>query len=240
MRRPLPQFGFSLMEVLVAISIMAIIATLAGQALHTATTSGAVTDDAVKRMASIDRTWVLLDTDLRNSLPRLIAPPSGEIIPAMTAGSSGGYWLTLLRGGVANPLHLTRSEVVRVGYRLEDGTLWRDMWQDTGTSDARKAVSQILMTDVKNMRVRVLADTATSIAAGPWLPDWPTDGDKAKLPRAIEFTLHAEDFGEIKRLFNILPGENAVFVARPLVPGGVPGPTPVQPVNDTGGAREDR
>ena len=203
------------MEVMVAITIMAIIATLAGQAMHTATTSCAATDDAVKRLASVDRTWLLLDTDLRNALPRAIKPPNDELIPALTVGGSSDYWLTVYRGGVANPLHLVRSEEVRVGYRLQEGVLWRDTWISNIETDQRKAQPQKLMTDVKDVVVRVLSDSASSIAAGPWLQDWPAPGiSREKLPRALEITLQTEDMGEVKRLFALLPGEDVVFVPK--------------------------
>lgn len=214
------------MEVMVAITIMAIIATLAGQALHTATTSGAATDDAVKRMSSIDRSWLLLEADLRNALPRAIKPANDEPIPALTVGDSSDYWMTVLRGGVANPLRLTRSEIVRVGYRLQEGVLWRDTWLDNTETDQRKALPQKLMVDVKDIVVRVLADSASSIAAGPWLQDWPAPGiSRERLPRALEITIQTEDIGDVTRLFAILPGEDVIFVPKVITnPGaGTPG-----------------
>jgi general secretion pathway protein J len=228
MDKPLPrlrlQAAFTLMEVLVAITIMAIIATLAGQALHTASVSGETTDAAVKRLAAVDRALVLMEADLRNALPRAIKPPSDEAIPALTVGSSGDYWMTVLRGGVANPLHLTRSELVRVGYRLQDGVLWRDTWIDIASTDERDALKQKLLPELKDVVVRVLSESASSIAAGPWVTDWPATGvGSEKLPRAIEVTLQLEDMGEIRRLFPLLPGEDVIFVNNGPQPGASSG-----------------
>jgi general secretion pathway protein J len=212
---PNVQRGFTLIEVLVAITIMAIIATLTGQALHTATTSSDATNDAVKRLSSVDRTWTLIEADLRNALPRAIVPSMGEPIPALIANRSSDYWLRVFRGGVVNPLHAPRSELIRIGYRLTDNVLWRDTWVNIASMDERDALKQKLMTNVKDVVIRVLSNTATSLAAGPWLQDWPASGVAANmLPRALEVTIQTEDYGEMKRLFPLLAGEDFLYVPR--------------------------
>jgi general secretion pathway protein J len=208
--------GFTLIEVLVAITIMAIIATLTGQALHTATSSSEATNDAVKRLSSVDRTWTLIESDLRNALPRAITPTMGEPIPALYANRSSEYWLRVFRGGVVNPLHAPRSELIRIGYRLTDNVLWRDTWVNIASIDERDVIKQKLMTDVKDVVIRVLSNQATSIAAGPWVQDWPDSGTApAVLPRALEVTIQTEDYGEMKRLFPILAGEDFSYTPRP-------------------------
>jgi|GEM_PF-206281 len=207
--------GFTLIEVLIAIVIMAIIATLTGQALHTATTSSEATNDAVKRLNSVDRTWTLLEADLRNAIPRAIVPSMGEPIAPLIANRSSDYWLRVFRGGVVNPLHAPRSELVRIGYRLTDNVLWRDTWVNIASLDERDALKQKLMVDVKDIVIRVLSNSATSLAAGPWVQDWPASGVQANtLPRALEVTIQTEDYGEMKRLFPILAGEDFIYVPR--------------------------
>ncbi|MFO1370373.1 MAG: type II secretion system minor pseudopilin GspJ [Marinagarivorans sp.] len=209
--------GFTLIEVLIAIVIMAIIATLTGQALHTATTSSDATNDAVKRLNSVDRTWTLLEADLRNAIPRAIVPSMGEPIAPVIANRSNEYWLRVFRGGVVNPLHAPRSELVRIGYRLKDNVLYRDTWVNIASMDERDALKQKLMTEVKDVVIRVLSNSATSLAAGPWLQDWPASGVQANtLPRALEVTIQTEDYGEMKRLFPLLAGEDFVYVPKPL------------------------
>lgn len=207
--------GFTLIEVLIAIVIMAIIATLTGQALHTATSSSDATNDAVKRLNSVDRTWTLLEADLRNAIPRAIVPSMGEPIPPVVVSRSSDYWLRVFRGGVVNPLHAPRSELVRIGYRLTDNVLWRDTWVNIASLDERDALKQKLMTDVKDVVIRVLSNSATSLAAGPWVQDWPASGVQANtLPRALEVTIQTEDYGEMKRLFPLLAGEDFIYVPR--------------------------
>jgi general secretion pathway protein J len=176
----------------------------------------------VKRLSSIDRTWSLIEADLRNAIPRAIAPPMGEPIPALIANRSSDYWLRVFRGGVVNPLHAPRSELIRVGYRLTDNVLWRDTWVNIASMDERDALKQKLMIDVKDIVIRVLSNSASSLAAGPWVQDWPSSGVTPNLlPYGLEVTIQTEDYGEMKRVFAILPGED--FIYTPRAPTGANG-----------------
>ncbi len=197
------------MEVLVALVIMAIIALLASQAFHTASVGASATREAMDRMARIDRAFVLMETDLRNALPKWVQQELGSPLPPVYVTRSQDYWLTVLRGGMDNPLFQPRTEEVRIGYRWIEQTLWRDTWYNPAQSDQQDARQQKLLTGVTDLRVRVLPPNATSLAAGPWLDAWPQNAsptNQQPLPLAVEVTLELEDLGEVMRLFSLLPG----------------------------------
>jgi general secretion pathway protein J len=216
------QAGFTLVEVILALMIMAMIAMLSAQAFNTAASSSAATREAMKRLAEIDRAFVLIETDLRNAIPKEVRDGFGTALPPLLVSSSEDYWMTVMRGGLENPLFLPRTEEVRVGYRYVDNEIWRDTWFNPRLTDQDEAKEQRILTDVKEMRVRVLSNTATSIAAGPWVEDWPPSPGVIGFPHAIEVTLELEDMGEITRLFSMLPGAgNPALI--PGQPGGAPG-----------------
>lgn len=205
------QPGFTLIEVMVALVIMAMVATLSAQAFQTATTSAAATREAMARLAEIDRTFFLIDQDLRNVIAKSIPPEFGKPLPPIYVAESDDYWLTLMRGGFANPLYQPRSEEVRVGYRFLDEEIWRDIWYNPKLTEQEDARQQKLLRGVENMNVRVLVTNATSIAAGPWLQAWPpaNGANQQPIPSAIEVTLELADMGEVTRLYSLLPGSTA-------------------------------
>lgn len=192
---------------MVALVIMAIVAMLASQAFHTASSSAAATREAMDRLAKIDRTFFLIEQDLRNAIPKFVKPEFGQPLPPLFAALRGNdYWLTVMRGGFANPLFQQRTEEVRVGYRFIDDEIWRDVWYNPQLTDQDDARQTKLLDHVEDMNLRILATNAGSLAAGPWLQDWPPSGGDGSLPLAIEVTLKLEDMGEIIRLFSLLPG----------------------------------
>ena len=192
---------------MVAIFIMAIIGVVAGQAFHTAMTNGDATDDAVKRLAQVDRLWVMLENDFRNAIPKEIPAQFGKKLPAMYVNVDEDYWLTMVRGGFANPLFQPRTEMVRVGYRIEDETIWRDTWYDLRQNEQDQARTRRVLEQVNDIRVRLLRPKASSFTAGPWVEEWPQNNQGDTLPWAIEITLELEDFGEVMRLYSLLPGK---------------------------------
>lgn len=201
--------GFTLMEVMVALFIMALIAMLASQAFNTASSGAAATREAMERLAAIDRTLFVIETDLRNALPKVYRQRLGEVLPALYVAQSDDYWLVVIRGGVDNPLHQRRTEEARVGYRYVEETIWRDTWYNPIENEEDQAYKQKLLTGVDDIQVRVLPyGPGVSIAGGPWYDMWPATGrPPEQLPIAIELTLTLDDMGEVKRLFSLLPGQ---------------------------------
>lgn len=200
--------GFTLIEVMIAIVIMAMIAVMTSQSFTAAITSSEATQEAIDRMAKVDRVWVLLEADLRNALPALPKVARQEPIPPIYIDPSEEYRLSVLRGGYANPLRLPRTEMVRVGYRFEDSVLWRDTWVNIADNDERNARPQRILEGIDDLFIKALPNNnRSSVTGGPWQERWPATGiAKDELPAAIEVTLVLPDFGEIKRIYSILPG----------------------------------
>lgn len=210
MKRSLNQ-GFTLIEVLLALMIMAMIAMLSAQAFNTAASGSAATREAMDRLAEIDRAFVLIESDLRNALAKELDPLAnfGKKLPAFYVSDSDDYWLTVLRGGMANPLFQPRSEMVRIGYRYIDDEIWRDTWMNPREAEQEEARPQKILTQVRSLAVRVLSpDENSTVSGGPWLLGYPRDpSDNERLPPALEVTVELEDMGELVRLFTILPGK---------------------------------
>lgn len=209
-KSPSKDCGFTLIEVMIAVTIMAMIAIMTGQAFSTAITSSEATQEAIDRISKVDRVWVLLETDLRNAIPAVPEVQGQPLIPAVFVDPSEEYRLTVLRGGYANPLRLPRTEMVRVGYRFQEdeNTLWRDTWVNIADNDERNAKPRKVLEGIEEVVIRALPGRSNAtVSAGPWSDKWPALGiPQDELPGAIEVTLKLEDFGEVRRVYFLLPG----------------------------------
>lgn len=206
--------GMTLIEVLIAVVILAAIGTISYQSLSATITSKEVVEDNLAKLARIDRTWMLIENDMRNVINhttrRTLGPGSGDVIAPFVVDDTADYWMTMLRGGHANPLNFRRTEVIRVGYRIAEETLWRDVWYDLASTDVDQAQQQKIVEGVEEIIVRVLSRKASSFSAGPWSDRWPAMGaapDESELPLAVELSVKLKDKAEIKRLFTLTKGE---------------------------------
>lgn len=204
--KPANQRGFTLLEVMIAVGVMALVAAGAYVAVNAASNSSAATRQALERFERVDRAWVLLETDLRNAVARVTPLNYGPPLPAMSVDFGSEYRLDFLRAGRDNPLYLPRTELARVAYRLDEGVLWRHSWHEPSQVEPEYARQQKLVDGVEDMTVRVLAPDAQSVADGPWLDQWPGNQPPMSLPPAIEITITFSDLGEVIRLFEVLPG----------------------------------
>jgi len=204
--------GLTLIEVLIAAFILAIIGTISYQSLSATIKSKEVIEDNLQKIAKIDRTWLLIETDLRNVLSHVtqqsFGPGTSEDIQPMVLENNSEYWMTLLRGGHANPMGFLRTELIRVGYRVQEETLWRDVWYNLGSVDVAQARQQKVIDNVEALEVRILSSEANSFSAGPWIDRWPQPGGKKEvlLPTAIEVKLQLKDQVEIARVFSLVKG----------------------------------
>ena len=189
-----------------AIAVTAIIAAMAAQAFDSAQQAHVRTRENLARLQRLDRTWLAIEADLRNAVSRAYRSSYGDAIPALKVDDTEEEWMSLLRGGRANPLHFYRSELAYVAYSLEDGILVRQTWIDPANLDEDLAHQQKLLSEVEEVQVRVLPPNSRSVIDGPWLEEWPPTVAPAALPMALEITFILENEGEITRLFTMVPG----------------------------------
>jgi general secretion pathway protein J len=222
------QRGFTLIEVMIAVAISLLIATLAYGFLSSAVTAKDSSDEALVTVNQLETVFQLLATDLHHVVDRELPSTaaglgSTQAAPAFMGGNSasrganfllGDYVLRFARDGWANPLQQQRSDLQRVGYRWLDGQLWRDYWPERNQPlDVEPAGQRLLIEDLKAIRIRFLPFSAKQVSAGPWQDVWPPEdgnlqainGPDRTLPAAVEITLTLEEVGDVQRIIS-LPG----------------------------------
>lgn len=211
--------GFTLLEVLIAISIFALLALGTYRMLSSVLAS----DEAVRRnelqLRDLQRAFSALEQDLTQAGHRPIRDAYGDPRPALL-GASDPQALELTRLGWRNPTGSLRSNWQRVRWQLDGDTLQRRYWTVLDQAvDSQPQVQQVL-SNVRSWEVRYLDSQSN------WLTQWPaeqtsnTPSDSLqRLPRAVEIRLQHSHYGLLTRLFR-LPD-----TPKPQVkaPSGTPG-----------------
>ena len=197
--------GFTLLELLVAMAIFAIVGALALTGYTQLQRQSEIVEQRLARTRDVQRAVQLIANDVEQIEPRPIREPIGEtVLPAVSAGLDPSYSLSLTRAGYSNTAGVQRPTLQRVGYRLENGEFWRDTWPALDRTIAVEPARRKLLTGVRSVTFRFL-DPSRS-----WVDRWPEaqtpDAASARLrPAAVEVVIELEDWGEVRRLLEV-PG----------------------------------
>jgi len=192
------QRGFTLIELMVAMAIFAIMSLMAYQGMQSVFSTREQTDAESKRLQAIQMTFLDLQRDLEFISVREIRDEYGDRQPAFKLAEGGIYRLELSRDGLRNPAQLPRSSLQRIAYSLTDKHLYRVRWPVLDRAPDTPAIKRLLLEDVEDLSIRVLDEK------GEWQHDWPLPGQNRILPRAVEVSLTLPDRGRLSRLF-LLP-----------------------------------
>lgn len=199
------QCGFTLFELLVAVSILAIISAGAYSGLLQMENAQKQLTDTEARLAQIQLTFFNLERDLRQVVHRPIRNQYDLISPSLAG--KGEYLLELTRGGVRNPAHVARSLLQRVAYVIEDDNLVRLSWSLLDQAQDSQPLKRTLLKKVSAIDIQFLDP------AGNWSDFWPppatgSSGTPAlsadTFPRGVSVKLELPDIGNVQRIF-VLP-----------------------------------
>lgn len=193
--------GFSLVEVLIALFITGLLATL-GASLVIGTLGGQerlmqAADDA----RGIELAHAALKTDLAQLAGRPTRAPDGRVREWTFAGGSldgDGALIAFSRAGWDNPDGAEpRGSIVYVEYRLDEGRLVRRSWVRADPTERTPMVERVLVERVASAQVSFARQ-------GVWSD---TFGAQAEADRSLQFPdlvavdLEIETIGEVRQVF---------------------------------------
>ena len=200
------QAGFTLLEVLIAVTITAVIGIGVWQLLSGVISAKEGIDRVSGEFSRLQQAVVIVERDLAQIVFRPVRDAYGEALPAVTSRTDP-WAIEFTRTGWRNPLQEVRSNLQRVAYEVVDETLRRNYWQVLDRAQDTGPREQELLQDVTGLSWRFLDNNRE------WQPDWPSDtqlqglpingGAQVPLPLAIELIIEHRRFGRIRRLVDL-------------------------------------
>lgn len=222
--RARPSRGFTLIELVVALAITAIMFAIGYVELDQAMKSHREVDEQSARLIAIQQAVRTLEQDFELLQPRPVRNLIGDgYLPALTttpggtggpiglgggsgSGSSSGSGtaiplVSFTRAGWTNPVGVQRSELQRVSYAIQNGALIRQYYPVLDATPQDPLISRTLIDHVQSFSLRFMD------AGHNWQTQWPATALPGANPEvllrsrpvAVEITLQLDDWGLIVR-----------------------------------------
>jgi general secretion pathway protein J len=190
--------GFTLFEVLIAVSIFALISTIAMTNLIQVGRAGERISNAQQRLSDIQFAMAYMAKDMTQLINRKVRDKYGDEQEQFMLSENV---LQFTHGGWSNFLQQTRSQLQRVEYRLEDEILFREYWLqlDQGYND--QPVKQSLLDGVEKFEVRLITTGNDKLDA--WPATSSTGQTSSSPPVAVEISIEMKDFGLVRRIYEV-------------------------------------
>lgn len=190
--------GFTLVELLVALAIFAMISVAGVTLLRSGSDTQIAVKNRLEEYSRANRLYNAIEGDLAQAVMRPVRDQAGAPVPAFIEGdaTAPGALFGFVRAGWSNYDEAPRAGLQRVAYALEGGALKRLSWpmlDGAAPSDAATLVE-----NVSTARLQFRDEK------GEWRSDW-TATDAEALPRALELRLTIQGKPEQRMLFLVGP-----------------------------------
>lgn len=195
--------GFTLLELLVAITVFAIMSFMAYGGLSYVIDNSEASEKHLKRLHEAQLAMFNVERDLSQIAERSIRDELGDEKKYIESGGNIEYLIELTRNGRRNPAKLLRSHLVRVAYKLNDGNLIRLHWPHLDRVQGMLPYETTLLTNVSSAEVRFLDSDKEWHSLWPPLNTTSSTNNAPITLKAINFKISLEDWGEISRLIKM-------------------------------------
>lgn len=201
------QYGFTLLEILIALFIFTILSMILVNALHNVINVQSRTERSAERLRNLQMSLVIMSRDIEQTVNRPILNTAGKEEPAFQ-GTSHGFIFT--HTGLANPTGmLAKSALERTQYSWSDHVLSRITWAVLDEAPSSQSHTRQLLTEVDEAHFEYLDKE------GRFQNTWPLQGDSSQiLPRAVRVYLTIENWGTITQLY-VIPAKPSKSVQLP-------------------------
>lgn len=208
------QSGFTLLELLIAVAIFALIGLAGYKLLNSVIRTYEHTRDRSDSFSQLQKAVSVIEQDLKQLSRRSIRDELGDPLPAFSVNYRGGLPLEFTRAGGWS---MTAGQEVsgadsdsgvapadagvklRIGYRLQGDELQRLVWPVLDRAQDTQPQVRVLLQDVTDFSVRLLGN-------GEWQAFWPVENQEGQidfrsLPRGVDLRFSHKRYGQIQRIF---------------------------------------
>lgn len=198
--RLLKPTGFTLLEILIAMSIFSLIGLASTQVLFSVLTSDEVSQSSAKALTKMQRTYQIIQRDVMQMAPRGVriggeASQQTYLIAGEGVIDSSGDGIAFTRLGWRNPAQMfPRGTSQAVGYRLFENRLQRLHYLYPDPAAGAEPQTVDLIDDVEQLKFEYFDNKK-------WRKSWPNP----YLPQGLAFIITTKKYGEIRWQF-LVPG----------------------------------
>ena len=198
------QNGFTLLELIVAIGLFSLMFTIAYGGLNSVMNRSEYADTQAERLAQLQKAFLIIGRDIDQAIERPVRDNYADELPPLSGGGYGSSILELSRSGRANPMALPRSNLQRVGYEVQEGQLLRKVWPVLDRALDTVPYEGVMLEGIKAVDLRFMD------SGKQWQTQWPQPNlggspqPLPAMPRAVEITIDLEDWGRIRRIFEVV------------------------------------
>ncbi len=196
------QSGFTLVEILVAMAIFALIAVGSVTMLSAVTTQNELSDERMKTLQDMQRAMLIIERDFLQMVPRKTRV-EGQVSDTLVFAEKFSFEsdsgaIGFVRSGWHNPqLTLHRSTMQSVAYRTQDKKLERLYSSYVDNAIGFEPKARVLLEGVESISFEFLEKFDSKKF------EWTQAKSVEELPIAVAIIIESEAYGEIRREFKV-------------------------------------
>mmetsp|Transcript_6281 Transcript_6281/g.3521 ORF Transcript_6281/g.3521 Transcript_6281/m.3521 type:complete len:219 (+) Transcript_6281:1486-2142(+) len=193
-------YGFTLLELLVAMAVFAVLSVVAYSGLSIVLNSQKKTEQHARRLAEIQKALTFIERDLIQMAPREIRDEYGDRQPVLIVNEEENeIKMEFTRTGRPNVHNVVKgkySSLQRVAYEVKEKQLIRANWIVLDRAQDSSRFENLLLNDIIRFFIECWDGDS-------WVEKWPSE----ELPRAVKIKIELEDFGTIFRVVHVAYGQ---------------------------------
>ena len=189
--------GFTLIEMVIAVAIFAVMMVIAFPGLTHIAKVGEQVGQSNRRLSELQFALTYLNRDWMQVSSRKILDQYGDEKAHIVIADNS---ISFTHSGWSNLLQHKRSELQRVQYLMKENQLVRQYWLSLDRVSAAEPISTVLIDDVESFAIHLIDSSEQAIER------WPLEEQRVNSPIALRVEIDIKQFGQVHRIMEIAEG----------------------------------